>query len=101
QGAVGTQTIAKLYKVTPGTGVLTAPTTAISAVVGTGGFNRGVIDPTGQFMFVIDSNTATVQSFAISQTDGSLTAVNSVTTGSVPADVLIDHTGKYLYVVNN
>jgi 6-phosphogluconolactonase (cycloisomerase 2 family) len=104
-GGATTQTFANLYNVTPGTGVLTAPTTAISTVVGTGGFNRAVIDPTGQFMFVIDGNTAVVQSFAISQKDGSLTAVNSVTTGpaatAAPVDVLIDHTGKYLYVVNN
>jgi 6-phosphogluconolactonase (cycloisomerase 2 family) len=100
-GIPSNQTSAVLYNVTPGTGVLTAPTPAISTVVGTGGSNRGVIDPTGQFMFVIDGNTNVVGSYSISQVDGSLTAVNSVATGNSPVDVLVDHTGKYLYVVNN
>jgi trimeric autotransporter adhesin len=101
-----TSTLANLYDVTPGTGVLTASNPAISSGVGTGAYNHAVIDPTGQFMFVIDGGTppavpSSVQSFSISQTDGSLTPVTKLATGNSPADVQIDHTGKYLYVENN
>jgi 6-phosphogluconolactonase (cycloisomerase 2 family) len=96
-------TLSNLYNVTPLTGVLTA--SAISDAVGTGAYNHAVIDPTGQFMFVVDGGNPptvpSVQSFAISQTDGSLKSVTKIATGNSPADVQIDHTGKYLYVENN
>jgi 6-phosphogluconolactonase (cycloisomerase 2 family) len=83
---------------------------------GNSGFGKAVVDPTGQFLYVIN-NSATappvdgVYAFTISQSDGALTAIGtagvpilsdaSVPALSNPVDVLMDHQGKYLYVVNS
>jgi 6-phosphogluconolactonase (cycloisomerase 2 family) len=93
----------------PTTGALSAPTTtpatgfSFSSVVGTGGYNKGVIDSTGQFLFVLDS-ADTVAGYAIEQSDGSVatTAINTLATGDSPVDIMIakNATGTYLYVVN-
>ena len=90
-----------IYNVVPGTGQMTLSTVpSISA--GVGGTNIGVIDPTGRFLYVIDETASTVDGFAISPVDGSLTAMATNVTGlTSPSDVLIDQTGQYLYVVNS
>jgi 6-phosphogluconolactonase (cycloisomerase 2 family) len=90
-----------VYDVVPGTGLMTLSTVApISA--GAGGTNIGVVDPTGRFLYVIDETADTVDGFAISPVDGSLTAMATNVTGlTSPSDVLIDQTGQYLYVINS
>jgi len=94
----------------PTTGALSVPTTtpasgfSFSSVVGTGGYNKGVTDPTGQFLFVLDNASNTVAGYAIEQSDGSVstTAINTLPTGDFPNDIMIANnaTGTYLYVVN-
>jgi len=93
-------------------------TTGRTYVAGTGGINTGAIDPQGRFVYVIDdgSNTGnfTIFGYSIAQTNtqstnGLLTAIpgfgppNGYTdaTLNIPTWVLIDRTGKFLYVVNN
>jgi 6-phosphogluconolactonase (cycloisomerase 2 family) len=85
--------------------------------VGNSGFGKAVVDPTGQFLYVIN-NSATappvdgVYGFTIiDQSSGALKAIGtagvpllsdaSVPALSNPVDVLMDHQGKYLYVVNS
>jgi len=66
--------------------------------------NKGVIDPTGSFLYVIDGGASKVTGFTINQTTGALTALAAVSVGSgsaAPEDVLVDHTGAYLYTINN
>ncbi len=74
-----------------------APYTAGSGVAN----NKGVIDPTGSFLYVIDGGTNKVAGFTINQTTGALTALAPVSVGSGPTDVLVDHTGAYLYTIND
>ncbi len=68
--------------------------------------NKGVIDPTGSFLYVTDSNSNQVWGFTINQSTGALTATtpNNYPVGTTstvfPTDVLVDHTGTYLYVIN-
>lgn len=97
---------AVLFHIDPTTGLLSPSAPSVATQVGTGGFNHAAIDPTGQFLFVVDYNgdgsvAGTVGSYSIDQISGALTLVNTVATGKGPTDVLVDHTGKYLYVTNN
>jgi 6-phosphogluconolactonase (cycloisomerase 2 family) len=70
---------------------------------GSGALDKGVIDPTGSFLYVVNSTDNVVYGFAIQQTDGSLSVIPPSTgfpVGEGPLDVLIDHTGTYLYTIN-
>jgi 6-phosphogluconolactonase len=73
---------------------------------GTGGTSlpfRGVVDPTGQFLYVANGDD-TVTAYTINTTTGALTAVGnspySLIAGSNPTDILTDRLGKFLYVIN-
>jgi 6-phosphogluconolactonase (cycloisomerase 2 family) len=84
---------------------------------GNNGTGKAIVDPTGQFLYVVNNGAVPpapvdgVYGFTINQADGSLTAIGtagvpllsdaSVPALSTPVDVLMDHQGKYLYVVNN
>ncbi len=61
------------------------------------------IDPTGQFLYVVDSSTpGGLFAFAI-QSDGSLLALNgglAYPTGNAPQALAFDSTGTFLYVLN-
>ncbi len=74
-----------------------------SSQAGTSNYtDKGVIDPSGSFLYVVNIFDNAVYGFTISQTDGSLTATvpPSFSVGAGPTDVLIDHTGTNLYVIN-
>jgi 6-phosphogluconolactonase len=62
-----------------------------------------MIDPTGQFLYVVDNSTAGgLFAFAI-QSDGSLLALNggsAYATGHAPQSLAFDATGTFLYVLN-
>ncbi len=88
-----------LYDIAPGTGTLTLRTGDPQVNSGTGGLNIGVIDPTGRFLYVSDETAGTVNGFTISQVDGTLTPAGGVTGLNTPTDVLVDHQGHYLYVI--
>src|SRR5271157_555660 len=91
-----------VYDINPVTGALIA--TGASAQAGSGNAaDKGVIDPTGSLLYVVNFNDNAVYGFTISQTDGSLSSVNlnvGYVVGMGPTDVLIDHTSTYLYVIN-
>jgi 6-phosphogluconolactonase (cycloisomerase 2 family) len=76
---------------------------------GTGGVDKGVIDPSGSFLYVVDAIVSSnspgsneVWGFTINQADGSLTATSpaNFAVGTNPTDVLVDHSGTNLYVIN-
>ncbi len=94
-----------VYDITPSTGAIVENTSLAGepypAGSANGSTNKGVIDPTGSFLYVIDSADSYVAGFRISQTTGALTALATVPVGQYPTDVLVDHTGAYLYTINN
>jgi len=97
----------QLFDINPVTGTVTAAKDAHNnpLVYPAGVENatdKGVIDPSGSFLYVVNGSDYAVYGFTISQTDGSLTAVagTKFAVGVAPSDVLIDHTGTYLYVIN-
>jgi 6-phosphogluconolactonase len=61
------------------------------------------IDPTGQFLYVVDNTSpGGIYAFAI-QSDGSLLALNAglpYPTGNAPQSLAFDATGAFLYVLN-
>jgi 6-phosphogluconolactonase (cycloisomerase 2 family) len=97
-------------------GQLAEDTTLGPYQAGNSGFGKAIVNPTGQFLYVIN-NSATappvdgVYGFTIDQSNGALTAIGtagvplfsdaSVPALSNPVDVLMDHQGKHLYVVNS
>lgn len=106
----GTVSDVWVYNVNSSTGALTA-TTGITQpqVAGQGGFNYGVVDPYGRFMYVSDDGSVSgtggsIDGFTIDQTTGALTPITAVTNFatnlSSPESMVIDHTGSYLYVIN-
>lgn len=70
----------------------------------TGGFRpvSAAIDPSGQYLYVVDQDSNQVSGFRIAATTGKLSAtLNSpYNTGSLPAFVAISPSNKYLYVSN-
>jgi 6-phosphogluconolactonase (cycloisomerase 2 family) len=101
-----------IYTVTPASGAI-AQTTGITQgqAAGFAGSNYAAVDPYGRFVYVSDdgSNTSvypsgSISGFTVNQTTGALTPISGVapfTTGlSVPEDIIIDHTGSYLFAIN-
>jgi 6-phosphogluconolactonase (cycloisomerase 2 family) len=113
------------YKVTPtSTGTPTNPAGSLTLLdntnpaytplpAGSGGANIGVIDPTGQFLYVIDRTANTIFGFKIQLSSNGPTPLGSlqpITNGAPfsganfalnqPTWVMIDRTGQFLYVVN-
>jgi trimeric autotransporter adhesin len=109
-GGGGTVSDLWVYSVDSSTGALTQ-TTGITQpqVAGSGGFNYGVTDPYGRFVYVSDDGSAagtagTIDGFTIDQTTGALTPITAVTGFTTnlnsPESMIIDHTGTYLYAIN-
>ena len=83
---------------------------------GNSGAGKAIFDPTGQFLYVVNSQALSspvdgVYGFTVNQSTGALTAIGTAGVPllsdasspalSTPVDVLMDHQGKYLYVVNS
>jgi 6-phosphogluconolactonase (cycloisomerase 2 family) len=64
---------------------------------------QGIVDPTGQFLYVADLSDSNITAFSINTANGSLTAIGSpITTGGTsPTMVLTDRSGTYLYAIYN
>ena len=62
-----------------------------------------VIDPTGSYMYVTNSNADTVSAYSINQTTGALTAlaVPTAPTGTTPYFETLDPSGAHLFVANS
>jgi 6-phosphogluconolactonase (cycloisomerase 2 family) len=101
--SIGGNGFVYVYDVNPTTGAIVANMSLPGAPyqVGSGnGNDKGVIDPTGRFLYVVDSLANTVSGFTITQSTGALSALAPLAVGQAPTDVLVDHTGAYLYVIN-
>jgi len=61
------------------------------------------IDPSGQFLYVVNQNSNTVTGYKIAHTDGKLTTLanSPFNTGAGPVAIGISPTNKFLYVSNN
>src|SRR6266576_3756625 len=61
------------------------------------------VDPTNNFLYVVNHGSNTVSAFRINPSDGTLSALNpsSVSTGSSPVAIAMHSSGEFLYVSNN
>jgi len=61
------------------------------------------VDPTNNFLYVVNRLSSSVSSFRINPTTGALSALNpaTVSTGSEPVAIAMHSSGKFLYVSNN
>jgi len=61
------------------------------------------VDPTKNFLYVVNHGSASVSAFRINPSTGGLSALNpsSVSTGSSPVAITMHSSGKFLYVSNN
>src|SRR5271157_1733552 len=105
--SIGGNSNVYVYDINPVTGMLTQGVDASNNplppyLAGSGsGNNKGVIDPTGSFLYIVDGVLNNVWGFTIDQSTGALTALTPVAVGQAPTDVFVDHTGAYLYVINS
>lgn len=89
------------------------PTPYTPVIAGGGGTNVGTIDPTGQFLYVVDRTADTLYGFQIQQYQNGATPIGSlqpISNGAPfsgtgfsfdqPSWVMTDRTGRYLYVIN-
>jgi 6-phosphogluconolactonase len=61
------------------------------------------VDPTNNFLYVVNHDSSTVKSFRINQSTGVLSGLNpaTVSTGLTPVAISMHSTGKFLFVSNN
>lgn len=61
------------------------------------------VDPTNNFLYVVNNGSSTVSSFRINPTTGVLSGLNpaTVSTGASPVAITMHSSGKFLYVSNN
>jgi 6-phosphogluconolactonase (cycloisomerase 2 family) len=95
---------ATLFTVNPATGALTQASGSPTIVSSAPDSTHGIIDAYGRFLYIADINNSSVYAFQINPTTGALTAVTgSPFTANVsgPISLIADHSGQYLYVINN
>jgi 6-phosphogluconolactonase (cycloisomerase 2 family) len=67
--------------------------------------NFGVVDPTGQYLYVASSvgSTTTLDSYLIKLTDGSLSRIGAagISVGTNLISVIVDRSGKYVFAIDN
>ena len=101
-----------VYTVDPVTGTLTATNTGFTAGQTAPGPAQAILDPTGEFLYVLNTNTNNITALQINGVDGSLSCLGTPApappctayggaTLNFPLGFVEDHTGKYLYVSNN
>jgi 6-phosphogluconolactonase (cycloisomerase 2 family) len=101
-GLGGSGTTATLFTVS--SGALTASAGTPTTISGTLDFTYGIIDAYGRFLYVADDSTSKVYAFQINPATGALTAVSGSpfsTNVNGPVSLVADHSGQYLYVINN
>lgn len=78
------------------TGVPSSLSTGVNA-------NFGVVDPTGQYLYVASSvgSATTLDSYQINLADGSLSRIGAgISVGSKLISVTVDRTGKFVYAID-
>jgi 6-phosphogluconolactonase (cycloisomerase 2 family) len=124
--SIDSSSFVHVYQITPpgaGTPTISAgtltlldnanPTPYPPVLAGGGGTNIGAIDPTGQFLYVIDRSANTLYGFQIQQSQTGATPFGSlqpIANGAPfsganfsfnePTWVMVDRAGQYLYVVS-
>ena len=123
--SIDSSSLVHAYQITtPGSGNATNPPGSLTLLdnanpsftpiqAGSGGKNIGVIDPTGQFLYVIDGTANTLYGFQIQQSQNGATPFGSLQpipngapfsgqgfTLNQPTWIMADHTGQFLYVLN-
>jgi 6-phosphogluconolactonase (cycloisomerase 2 family) len=58
------------------------------------------VDPAGQFLCLVKEATNQIESFSIDPMSGNLTGVTTLPTGSSPEAVVVDPTGRFVYVAS-
>ncbi len=91
------------YTIDATTGALTALPGSPLAVRGSSALQQALIDPSGSFLYVIDSVANGIFAYEINQSKGSgqLITGSPFATGKTPVSLTFDYTGTYLYVANN
>lgn len=81
----------------------TAPTALSSSPTTTSGLYPMLltVDPTGQYLYVAQYASGTVEGFGINQDTGALTTTGTSTAGNNPWTVITGPSGRHLYVSNN
>ncbi len=59
-----------------------------------------VVDPSGKFAYVANSNSNDVSMYTINATTGALASIGTIAAGTAPVSVAVDPSGKFAYVTN-
>ncbi len=88
------------YKITAGTGVLTA--VSGSPFTTGSGYDAGAVDPSGKYLYVTNYGNNSVSAYKIQASTGALTAISGspYAAGANPWGIVIDPTGKFVYAAN-
>jgi 6-phosphogluconolactonase len=94
------------FNVDPKSGTLTpVPGSPFAVINGanTGDISDVAVDPSGNYLYVTDYSTSTIDAFAIDRNSGRLSAINGspFPTGHAPVWVAIDPLGHFVYVSND
>jgi 6-phosphogluconolactonase len=91
------------YSINSTTGALTALSSSPIEVAGSSQLYEAKIDPSGQYLYVVDSGANAVFAFLINQNSGVLTPVTGspFATGNGPESLAFDSAGHYVYVANS
>jgi len=69
-----------------------------SAAAGETGPGAAVVHPNGDYLFVANTGTANISTYAIDSANGRLTALAPTATGTGPHDMALDASGDFMYV---
>lgn len=91
------------YAVNSTTGALTELVHSPLAIPGAVSLRQALIDPSGSFLYLLDSGADRVYAYKINQSAGGAVPVSGspFLTGNTPVSMTFDYTGAYLYVANN
>ena len=91
------------YAISSTTGALTELTGSPLTIPGAVSLRQALIDPSGSFLYVIDSGANKLYAYTINQGAGGVNAISGspFTTGNAPVSMTFDYTGTYLYVANS
>jgi YVTN family beta-propeller protein len=85
-----------MYTINATTGAL-----ASNGTIATGtGPASVVVDPSGKFAYVANSNSNDVSMYTIDAATGALASTGTIAAGAGPVSVAVDPSGKFVYVVN-
>ena len=94
-----------MYTIDATTGALTSTGTMTGNCPGLCFPSSVIVDPSGKFAYVADGNNpgsaGSVFMYSINATNGALTSIGTIATGTNPVSVAVDPAGKFAYVANS